>query len=263
MPLYKRFIHDLAALLPDARPSGRALIAAVSGGPDSLCLLHLLGRAAPLLDLRLHVATLDHGLRGADGAADAAFVAALAARWGLPVEVGRADVPALSAQSGLGVEAAARRARYTFLAEAARRAGAALIATGHSADDQAETDPAAPPARHRAGRAGRDAPTHGPQRRSRAAGGPHPRRSVDRPPAAGLHPRRDRGLLRRARPPAAPGRHQRGDDSAPQPAAPRDPAAAGNGQSRPARDAGPHGARPRRRLRFLGRADGLPPGTTC
>lgn len=127
----RRALRTLAA-----PPADGLLLVAVSGGADSLALLHILhtlstAGAAP----RLHVATLDHGLRGDTGAADAAFVAATAQAWGLPVTVGRAQLdPALP-----GLEARARAARYTFLAETARAVGAAAVATAHHADDQAET----------------------------------------------------------------------------------------------------------------------------
>jgi tRNA(Ile)-lysidine synthase len=115
------------------------VVVAVSGGVDSLALLHILHRLAPRLGCTLHVATLDHGLRGQAGADDAAFVAAEAERLGLPCSVGRDDVPALMQTDRLGVETAARRARYTFLAQTAQTVGARLVATAHHADDQAET----------------------------------------------------------------------------------------------------------------------------
>jgi tRNA(Ile)-lysidine synthase len=115
------------------------VVVGVSGGPDSLCLLHVLLRLAPDLSLRLHIAHLNHGLRGAEADADAAFVQETAAAWGLPVAVGRVDVAALAQQAGMSLEEAARHARYRFLAEEARRVGARVIAVGHTADDQAET----------------------------------------------------------------------------------------------------------------------------
>ncbi len=111
----------------------------VSGGPDSLCLLHLFWRAAARLSLSLQVATLDHGLRGVDSAADAAFVEETARAWQLPIRRAYRDVSAIAQTHGLGIEEAARRTRYTFLAEVAQAADASVIAVGHNADDQAET----------------------------------------------------------------------------------------------------------------------------
>ena len=78
---------------------GDRLVVGVSGGPDSLCLLHLLCRLRDDYHLALHVAHLHHGLRGPDADADARFVADLAAGWDLPCTVERADVPALAAAS--------------------------------------------------------------------------------------------------------------------------------------------------------------------
>ncbi|MEN6478284.1 MAG: tRNA lysidine(34) synthetase TilS, partial [Anaerolineales bacterium] len=118
--------------------AGGALVVAVSGGADSLCLLHALHALAPELGYRLQVAHLDHGLRAA-AAEDAAWVAALCARWGLPCTVGQAQVRALAEAEGRSLEEAARLARYRFLARVALRVGARAVAVGHTADDQAET----------------------------------------------------------------------------------------------------------------------------
>lgn len=118
---------------------GARVVVAVSGGADSLALLDALRRLSRAEGWVLHVATLDHGLRGAAGAADAAFVRARALEWDLPVTVGRADVPAVARGRGLGLEAAARGVRYAFLLRLARQIGAPLIALGHTQDDQAET----------------------------------------------------------------------------------------------------------------------------
>lgn len=112
---------------------GEAVLVAVSGGADSVALLHALRALAGELRLRLSVAHLDHGLR-ADSAADAAFVEALARGGELPVSVERLAVPA-----GGSLEARAREARYAALRRQAARVGAARIALGHTADDQAET----------------------------------------------------------------------------------------------------------------------------
>lgn len=124
--------HDL--LLP-----GEGVVVGVSGGPDSLALLHLLLRLREEVRLRLHVAHLHHGARGEDADADADFVADLARRWGLGVTVVRRDVPALARAHALAFEEAARRVRYAFLAHVAGEVGAAKVAVGHNGDDQAET----------------------------------------------------------------------------------------------------------------------------
>ncbi len=118
---------------------GDSVVVGVSGGPDSLCLLHVLLRLRETYNLRLHVAHLHHGARGADADADAEFVAGLAAGWGLPATIERQDVPALAGAHRLTFEEAARRVRYTFLARVAGETGACKIAVGHNADDQAET----------------------------------------------------------------------------------------------------------------------------
>ena len=115
------------------------LIVAVSGGCDSVALLHVLSDLRGALGCDLHVASLDHGLRAGAGRGDLDFVGELAARWGLPHTLGQVDVPQLSRAWGLGIEAAARRARYDFLAQVARQEGSQSVVLGHHADDQAET----------------------------------------------------------------------------------------------------------------------------
>ncbi|MBC7250716.1 MAG: tRNA lysidine(34) synthetase TilS [Anaerolineae bacterium] len=119
--------------------AGDAIVVGVSGGPDSLCLLHVLRHLSAELDLRLHVAHLNHCLRGEEAEADAAFVAALAAEWGLPCTVETRDVPTMAREKKLAIEEMARLARYAFLARVAQRVGARKIAVGHNADDQTET----------------------------------------------------------------------------------------------------------------------------
>jgi tRNA(Ile)-lysidine synthase len=123
----------------DLLVAGDGVVVGVSGGPDSLCLLHVLRHLREEYHLRLHVAHLHHGTRGADSDADAEFVAALAAEWGIPVTVERQDVPALARARRMTLEEMARRVRYAFLARVAGDVGASKIAVGHNADDQAET----------------------------------------------------------------------------------------------------------------------------
>ena len=118
---------------------GDRLLAAVSGGADSVAMLHVLHRLAALLGIDLAVAHLDHRIRGDAAAADAQFVADLASRLRLPCTVGRADVPGRARRKHLSLEMAARQARYDFLARTARTTNASSVATAHTADDQAET----------------------------------------------------------------------------------------------------------------------------
>jgi tRNA(Ile)-lysidine synthase len=116
---------------------GVGVVVAVSGGPDSLALLHLLARLRTSTGMRLVAAHLDHGFRPA-GVAEAAVVGARAEEWKVPFVGGHVDVPRLVAKAR-GPQDAARRARYAFLTRVADEAGAELIAVGHTADDQAET----------------------------------------------------------------------------------------------------------------------------
>ncbi len=126
---------DRLSLLPN---SGRVL-AAVSGGADSMCMLHLLEGLCKARGLSLAAAHLDHGLRGEDSKADRLFVEAWCKDRGIPCYAGRADVEAYASGHGMGTEEAAREVRYDFLQRTAETIGAACIATAHTADDNAET----------------------------------------------------------------------------------------------------------------------------
>ncbi len=118
---------------------GQTVVVGVSGGPDSLCLLHILLRLSSVLSFKIHVGHLNHSIRGPEGEADAAFVMQIAQSWGLPASVERVDVPALARYHRLALEEAARCARYTFLGRLARQINASAIAVAHHADDQVET----------------------------------------------------------------------------------------------------------------------------
>jgi len=118
---------------------GGTVVVGVSGGPDSLCLLHVLNRLCKDYRIEMHVAHLDHRIRGWESRDDAAFVARLAAEWGLPATIEAHDVPWLARESKLAIEEAARQARYSFLVQVALAVGAKRIAVGHNADDQTET----------------------------------------------------------------------------------------------------------------------------
>lgn len=123
----------------DLMPSDETIVVAVSGGADSLALLHVLNALKDTLRIHLHVATFNHQLR-ADAADDARFVEVISREWGLSVSVGEEDVARLAHNNNkLGIEDAARQARYRFLAEVAREQCVKRIVTAHHADDQAET----------------------------------------------------------------------------------------------------------------------------
>lgn len=119
-------------------PSGARIIVGVSGGPDSLALLHALRALAPEFGWHLHAAYLHHGLR-AEADAEARFVAEAAAAWGVGCTIERGNVGAVAAQPGVSLEEAARNLRYAFLAGVAEKLDAGYVAVGHHADDQAET----------------------------------------------------------------------------------------------------------------------------
>ena len=130
--LVRRLAAALAA--PGGPGAGEHLLVAVSGGPDSTALLAALAQLAPGRGLGLTAAHVDHGLRGAEGAAEADAVAALATRLGVPFVR-----CAVTVSAGPDLEARARRARYQALARVAQEVGARRIVTGHTQDDQVET----------------------------------------------------------------------------------------------------------------------------
>ncbi|MBX3190031.1 MAG: tRNA lysidine(34) synthetase TilS [Labilithrix sp.] len=112
---------------------GSTVLVAVSGGPDSMALLHVLARLAGSLGLDVRAHGVDHGLRN-EAAAELDLAEALADRVGVPFARTR-----LRVKPGANLQARARTARYAALARAARAAGAKTIATAHHADDRAET----------------------------------------------------------------------------------------------------------------------------
>ena len=117
----------------------KLLVVGVSGGPDSVCLLHLLVGLKERLGISLHVAHLNHVLRGMESEADAQYVSELAERLGIGVTLEQRDVKSYQSEHGLSLEEAAREVRYHFFAEVASSVGTDRIALGHTADDQAET----------------------------------------------------------------------------------------------------------------------------
>lgn len=121
--------------------SGDLVIVAVSGGADSLSLLHILERLMREKNLHffLHAAHLNHGMRGDSAKNDAEFVRREAKKMGIPCTIGEVDVNAFRKQKKLSPEDAARHLRYRFLEQLGKRIGASSIAAGHTRDDQAET----------------------------------------------------------------------------------------------------------------------------
>ena len=115
--------------------SGDRVVVAVSGGPDSVALLDLLFRLKSMLGINLHVAHLNHRLRGAQSDSDADFVGTLASNLNLPYHTQAVDL----CPKGQSLEEAARNARHAFLNETRSRTGATRIALGHTRSDQAET----------------------------------------------------------------------------------------------------------------------------
>lgn len=118
---------------------GRRIGVAVSGGADSVCLLHVLRELAPRWELSLSVLHVDHQLRGEESAADAEFVRELAGRLGLPFRCHRADVRRISEERGDNLEQAARSVRREFFLRAIAEGQVDRVALGHTRSDQAET----------------------------------------------------------------------------------------------------------------------------
>jgi tRNA(Ile)-lysidine synthase len=132
----EQFIEEHGLLSP-----GETIIAAVSGGVDSMVMLHVLRTLAKKHRYRIHVVHVNHQLRGEESDEDARFVQAVCADWDVPCEPVTVDVVRERERNGrqVSVQVAARNLRYRVLVDAAKRRGAAVICTAHHANDQAET----------------------------------------------------------------------------------------------------------------------------
>jgi len=119
--------------------TGDRVLIALSGGADSVSLLHVFGNLRQKLGIELCALYLNHGLRPAAAKREEQFCADLSASLNVPIQVERCNVRKLAAEWKVGEEEAGRRVRYEVLERAADNFGCTKIATGHHADDQAET----------------------------------------------------------------------------------------------------------------------------
>ena len=115
------------------------LLVALSGGPDSMCMLDVLLKLRGELRIQLHIAHLNHQLRGSDSDSDARFIDRLARQLGIPATLATGDVTGYRREKHLSLEEAAREVRYAFLAEAAYSLGTDRVAVGHTSSDNIET----------------------------------------------------------------------------------------------------------------------------
>ena len=123
----------------DMLPRGGKVLCAVSGGADSICLLHLLHSLSAEGGFQVAAAHYHHGMRGEAADADAAFVEEFCQARSIPCVVERGNVYGEAERLGLGVEETGRQLRYDFLRRTAQALGCDRIATAHNADDNLET----------------------------------------------------------------------------------------------------------------------------
>ena len=120
-------------------PGGSRVLVALSGGADSVCLLHMLLEKKQELGIEVFAAHYEHGLRGEESLRDADFAAELCKSLGVEIALEHGNVAAYADKKGMSTEEAARELRYAFLGKAAERFGCDRIATAHNANDNAET----------------------------------------------------------------------------------------------------------------------------
>ncbi|MBR2926443.1 MAG: tRNA lysidine(34) synthetase TilS [Clostridia bacterium] len=129
-----RLPHALAGKVP-----GEGVLLALSGGVDSMCLLHLLAEDAKRYQFPLILAHVNHGIRGEEALRDRAFCARVAAEYRLPIHILDADVPSLAKRHKTTLEEEARNVRYAYFADLMKAEGIPILVTAHHADDQLET----------------------------------------------------------------------------------------------------------------------------
>ncbi|HEY4611679.1 MAG TPA: tRNA lysidine(34) synthetase TilS [Bacteroidota bacterium] len=131
---FEEFLQTKQLLTPETH-----VLLAVSGGVDSMTMLHLFAQLQPRWKLTLGIAHVNHQLRGDESDSDEAFVRAAAESFGFPFFIARVDTLGYAHQNTMGKQEAARELRYRFFEEARQQAGAGVVATAHNADDNAET----------------------------------------------------------------------------------------------------------------------------
>jgi tRNA(Ile)-lysidine synthase len=134
------FLQRLESEIQSRRllPRGGKILVAVSGGPDSMTLLHALHALAKRWRWKISVVHFNHQLRGCGSDADEKLVRTIAATWNLPVAVESADVKSFAKKSKLSLEMAARKLRHECFARIARKKKIRVVALAHHADDQVE-----------------------------------------------------------------------------------------------------------------------------
>jgi tRNA(Ile)-lysidine synthase len=132
--VFQRLLIQKGWMIPGTR-----LVVGVSGGVDSMVLLHLLLGLLRDTPVSIVAAHLNHCLRGRESDRDEQFVRAISEKWGVSVEVGREDVGAAARQEKLPIQVAARKARYRFFEEVMKRREGTWLVLGHHADDVSET----------------------------------------------------------------------------------------------------------------------------
>lgn len=137
MPLLKTFSQTVDE--HNLIDNGQRLLVALSGGTDSVCLLHLLKRLAPRRQWQLLAVHINHRIRPGSADRDQAFCETLCSEWSLPLIVETYDIPALARTGKTGLEETAREIRYRTYEHLAQTEGCERIVLGHHADDQAET----------------------------------------------------------------------------------------------------------------------------
>ena len=119
--------------------NGDKIVLGLSGGPDSVCLLHILYRLKEKLDIEVYAAHLNHQIRGIEAQKDALYITQLCENLGVTSFVKSIDVPKYCKENGLSVEEGARKLRYEMFEEIKQKTKSNKIAIGHNLNDQAET----------------------------------------------------------------------------------------------------------------------------